>query len=120
MLLWQRDRTGKGGQAVVSMVDALRPYAHALCYGLLARGTLLGGASPLYGLYRTRDGWIALASLEPHFRERIKVGLGIESLTSAALCAAFATRTSDEWDQWAKELDVPLAAVREPVCPQGD
>ena len=84
-LLWERDRTGHGGQTVVSMVDALRPYAHALCYGLLAPGTLLGGASPLYGLYRTRDGWVALAALEPHFRERIKAGLGIESLTSAAV-----------------------------------
>jgi crotonobetainyl-CoA:carnitine CoA-transferase CaiB-like acyl-CoA transferase len=117
-LLWERSRTGKGEQAVVSMVEALRPYAHALCYGLLAPGTLLGGASPLYGLYRTRDGWLALASLEPHFRERIRTGLGIENLTSAALGSAFATRTSAEWDQWAKEIDVPLAAVREPVCPR--
>lgn len=116
-LLWERDRTGCGGQAVVSMVDALRPYAHALCYGLLAPGTLLGGASPLYGLYGTRDGWVALAALEPHFRDRLRSGLGIEALTSAALGAAFATRTSGEWDQWAKEHDVPLAAVREPVCP---
>ncbi len=117
-LLWDRERTGRGGQAVVSMVDALRPYAHALCYGLLAPGTLLGGASPLYGLYRTRDGWVALAALEPHFRERIRRGLDVENLTSAALGAAFATRTSAEWDQWAKEQDVPLAAVAEPVCPQ--
>lgn len=117
-LLWKRDRTGKGGQAIVSMVNALRPYAHALCYGLLAPGTLLGGASPLYGLYRTKDGWVALASLEPHFRERMKKGLGLESLTGAALGAAFATRTSAEWDDWAKEQDVPLAAVGEPVCPQ--
>jgi alpha-methylacyl-CoA racemase len=116
-LLWERDRTGHGGQSIVPMVDALRPYAHALCYGLLAPGTLLGGASPLYGLYRTRDGWVALASLEPHFRARIQASLGLESLTSAALGAAFATRTSDEWDQWAREQDVPMSAVREPVCP---
>ncbi len=117
-LLWARDRTGAGGLDVVSMVDALRPYAHALCYGLLAPGTLLGGASPLYGLYRTRDGWVALAALEPHFRERIKAGLGIESLTGAALGAAFATRTSAEWDQWAKAQDVPMSAVYDPVCPK--
>jgi crotonobetainyl-CoA:carnitine CoA-transferase CaiB-like acyl-CoA transferase len=116
-LLWERDRTGRGGQAVVPMVDALRPYAHALCYGLLEPGTLLGGASPLYGLYRTRDGWVALAALEPHFRERVKAGLDIESLTSAALATAFCTRTSAEWDQWAKEHDVPLSAVNAPVCP---
>ena len=59
-LLWERERTGRGGQTTVSLVEALTPYSHALCYGLLAPGTLLGGASPLYGLYRTRDGWIAL------------------------------------------------------------
>ncbi len=116
-LLWERDRSGRGGQQWVPMVDALRPYAHALCYGLLAPGTLLGGASPLYGLYRTRDGWVALAALEPHFRERIRAGLNVDSLTGAALGAAFATRTSSEWDQWAKEQDIPLAAVSEPVCP---
>ena len=100
---------------LVSMVDALRPYAHALCYGLLAPGTLLGGASPLYGLYRTRDGWVALASSSRTFGNVIKAGLGIESLTSAALGAAFATRTSAEWDQWAKEQDVPMSAVKHPV-----
>jgi crotonobetainyl-CoA:carnitine CoA-transferase CaiB-like acyl-CoA transferase len=117
-LLWERDRTGQGAQSVVSMVEAIRPYAYALCYGLLAPGTLLGGASPAYGLYWTRDGWVALAALEPHFRERIKSELGIESLTSVALGAAFATRTAAEWDQWAREQDLPLAAVNEPVCPK--
>ena len=117
-LLWERERTGRGGQTTVSLVEALTPYSHALCYGLLAPGTLLGGASPLYGLYRTRDGWIALASLEPHFQERIRQRLGLERITGAALAEAFAGRTSAEWEAWAKENDVPMAAVREAVCPQ--
>jgi crotonobetainyl-CoA:carnitine CoA-transferase CaiB-like acyl-CoA transferase len=116
-LLWERERTGRGGQAVVSLVEALKPYAHALCYGLLAPGTLLGGASPLYGLYRTADGWVALASLEPHFQARIREGLRVDALTGDALREAFAGRTSDEWDAWAKEADVPLAAVRGATCP---
>jgi crotonobetainyl-CoA:carnitine CoA-transferase CaiB-like acyl-CoA transferase len=116
-LLWARERTGRGEQAVVSLVEALKPYAHALCYGLLAPGTLLGGASPLYGLYRTADGWVALASLEPHFQARIRAGLGVDALTGEALREAFAGRTSDEWDAWAKAVDVPMAAVRGAVCP---
>lgn len=116
-LLWQRERTGRGGSAVVSLVEALRPYSHALYYGLLAPGTLLGGASPLYGLYRTRDGWVALAALEPHFQARIRQGLGLDRLTAAGLSEAFAGRTSDEWDEWAKAVDVPLAAVRPATCP---
>jgi crotonobetainyl-CoA:carnitine CoA-transferase CaiB-like acyl-CoA transferase len=118
-LLWERERTGRGGQAIVSLVEALKPYSHALCYGLLAPGTLLGGASPLYGLYRTRDGWVALASLEPHFQKRIRCGLGLDRLTAAALSEAFGGRTSDEWDAWAREADVPLAAVRGATCPGG-
>jgi crotonobetainyl-CoA:carnitine CoA-transferase CaiB-like acyl-CoA transferase len=116
-LLWERERTGRGARAVVSLVEALTPYSHALCYGLLAPGTLLGGASPLYGLYRSSDGWVALAALEPHFQDRIRRALGLEQLTAAALADAFGARTSAEWDKWASEIDVPLAAVREAVCP---
>ena len=81
-------------------------------------GTLLGGTSPLYGLYQTRDtaglSWLRWNRTS---EGRIRTGPGIESLTSAGLGATFATRTSAEWDQWAKEQDVPLAAVREPACP---
>ena len=51
-LLWARERTGRGGRSEVSLAEALAPYADALRYGLLAPGTLLGGGSPLYGLYR--------------------------------------------------------------------
>lgn len=116
-LLWARDRTGSGDQAVVSLVEALAPYAHALCYGLLAPGTLLGGASPLYHLYPAREGWVAIASLEPHFRERLAAGLGLAKLSRDTLGQAFLARTAAEWDLWAKEHDIPLAAVRDPLCP---
>lgn len=116
-LLWQRERRGCGGQALVSLVEALAPYAHALCYGIFAPGTLLGGGSPLYGLYRARDGWVALAAIEPHFGERLVAGLGLHELTAAALTEAFAARSALELEQWAIANDVPLAAVREPGCP---
>jgi crotonobetainyl-CoA:carnitine CoA-transferase CaiB-like acyl-CoA transferase len=117
-LLRERDRTGCGGQVTVSLVDALSPFAHALCYGLLAPGTLLGGASPLYHLYRAADGWVALAALEPHFQQRLKAGLGLVELTGEALAGAFAKRPAAEWDDWGKTQDIPLAAVRKPRCPE--
>jgi crotonobetainyl-CoA:carnitine CoA-transferase CaiB-like acyl-CoA transferase len=118
-LLRERDRSGCGGQVIVSLVDALSPYAHALYYGLLAPGTLLGGASPLYHLYRASDGWVALAALEPHFQARLKAGLRLNELTAEVLAAAFVTRSAAEWDDWGKVQDIPLAAVREPQCPDG-
>lgn len=117
-LLWERERTGRGGRATVSLVEALAPYAHALCYGLFAPGTLLAGASPLYHLYPAKEGWVALASLEPHFRARLAAGLGLADLTYDALAQAFSRRTAAEWDAWGKEHDIPLAAVRDPACPE--
>ena len=86
-------------------------------YGLPAPGTLLGGASPLYHLYRAADGWVALAALEPPFQARLKAGLGLDQLTGEALAQAFALRPAAAWDAWAKAQDIPLAAVRDPLCP---
>lgn len=116
-LLWERERTGRGGQVVISLVEALAPYAHALCYGLLSPGTLLGGGSPLYHLYRAKEGWVALASLEPHFLARLVTGLGLAELSYETLAELFLTRTAAEWDAWAVAQDIPLSAVREPLCP---
>lgn len=119
-LLWARDRTGRGDRAVVSLVEALAPFAHALCYGLFAPGTLLAGGSPLYHIYPAREGWVALASLEPHFRARLAAGLGLAELSYEALSQAFLARTAAEWDAWAAAQDIPLAAVRDPLCPGDD
>jgi alpha-methylacyl-CoA racemase len=115
-LLWERERTGQGGCALVSLVEALAPYSHALCYGLLAPGTLLGGASALYHLYQASDGWVALASLEPHFQTKLREGLGVPALTGQALTEAFKTKTASEWDEWAKAHDIPMAGVHDPLC----
>ena len=116
-LLWARERTGRGGWREVSMVEALAPYADALRYGLLAPGTLLGGGSPLYGLYRAASGWVALAALEPHFTVKLARGLGLAELTTEALAQAFLARPAREWEAWAAEQDIPLVAVHDPLCP---
>ena len=116
-LLWARERTGRGGRSEVSLVEALAPYADALRYGLLAPGTLLGGGSPLYGLYRAATGWVALAALEPHFAAKLARGLGLVELTAESLAQAFLARPAREWEAWAAEQDIPLAAVHDPLCP---
>ena len=116
-LLWARARTGRGERSVVSLAEALAPYADALRYGLLAPGTLLGGGSPLYGLYRAASGWVALAALEPHFAEKLARGLDLADLTGESLAQAFLARPAREWEAWAAEQDIPLAAVHDPLCP---
>jgi crotonobetainyl-CoA:carnitine CoA-transferase CaiB-like acyl-CoA transferase len=72
----------------------------------------LGGANPFYRLYEAERGWIALAALEQRFRERVTSALDIDEVSVEAFARVFRTRPADEWEQWAAELDIPLAAVR--------
>jgi crotonobetainyl-CoA:carnitine CoA-transferase CaiB-like acyl-CoA transferase len=95
-----------GAVRVVGLFDALRDLAAPLHYGLTGPGRHLGGANPAYGIYATREGTIAVGALEPHFRERLFTGLGLPD--GADPSEAFMTRTAEEWEQWAKQRDLPL------------
>jgi crotonobetainyl-CoA:carnitine CoA-transferase CaiB-like acyl-CoA transferase len=98
--------------AEVSLEEAAAVLAIPWRYGITTGDGLLGGASPFYRLYEASDGFVALAALEPRFRERVTSALGVEELSVDAFAAAFRTRGAAEWERWAVELDIPLAAVR--------
>ncbi len=55
---------------------------------------------------------MALAVLEKHFWERLRGELGIEGDERRSLERVFRTRTARQWEEWASERDLPLAAVR--------
>jgi crotonobetainyl-CoA:carnitine CoA-transferase CaiB-like acyl-CoA transferase len=112
-LLLARARGQESHYAEVSLAAAAAPYADPLRYGVTAPGGLLGGGLPGYGLYPTREGWLAVSALEPVFQERLVRALGVPAATREALAAAFLARTADEWATWGREHDLPLAAVRE-------
>jgi crotonobetainyl-CoA:carnitine CoA-transferase CaiB-like acyl-CoA transferase len=114
-LVMSRDRTGRGAHASSALEDGARALAQPLHEGLTGPGALLGGKLPGYNLYATRDGWIAVAALEPHFAANLAKALGLERLDAAELRARFATETSRHWETWARGLDLPLAAV--PLSP---
>jgi crotonobetainyl-CoA:carnitine CoA-transferase CaiB-like acyl-CoA transferase len=111
-LLVQRARTGRGDVIDVVMEDVAHQLAAPRMCGLTAPGGLLGGALPAYGVYAARDGWIALAALEPPFARRLTEGLGIDRLTERALTQAFVERSVAEWEAWGRAQDVPIAIVR--------
>ncbi|WP_273844737.1 CoA transferase [Rubrobacter calidifluminis] len=112
-LLLERERGGEEGAfAAVPLQEAAASFAAPLRYGLTAPGGLLGGAFAGYGLYRTQDGWVALAALEPHFQSRLAGELGLEELSHEALQEAFSRRSAREWERWARERDLPLSRVR--------
>ena len=111
--LLRRDRTGEAVRVDVSIVDAAVDFAAPFRYGLTAPDGVLGGGQPLYGVYGAKEGYVAVAALEPHFSQRLQAMLGCPSLDASSLAAALLERTAHEWEALALQYDVPLAAVRE-------
>ena len=110
-LLFARERGQDAGYEQVALSEAAHTFAEPLHWGLTAPGGVLGGGYPGYGLYRAREGHVALAALEPHFWERLLKELGVDG-DSQDLRRIFRTKTAEQWERWAVERDLPLAAVR--------
>jgi crotonobetainyl-CoA:carnitine CoA-transferase CaiB-like acyl-CoA transferase len=101
-----------GAVRVVGLFDALRDLAAPLYRGLTGDGRPLGGSNPAYRIYSARDGAIAVAALEPHFRARLFEGLGLPDGADPA--TVFRSKTAMEWERWAAERDLPLVALKDP------
>ena len=113
-LVIARDRSGRGQAMHVPLEEAAQALAQPLHEGLTRPGALLGGGTAGYNLYGARDGWIAVAALEPHFAERLAQALQIETLAVETLRARFATESAGHWQRWAAERDLPIVALRPP------
>jgi alpha-methylacyl-CoA racemase len=99
-----------GTHATLGLFDSLAPLVAPLSHGLTQPGGRLGGGMPGYGIYETRAGRIAVAALEPHFRERL---YGLLSLPmDSELANVMRSRTAAEWMAWGEAHDVPMAVCR--------
>jgi crotonobetainyl-CoA:carnitine CoA-transferase CaiB-like acyl-CoA transferase len=98
--------------AEVALEDGAAALAIPWRHGITTEDGPLGGSSPFYRLYEARQGFVALAALEQRFRERVTSELGVDEVSVEAFARAFRTRPAEEWERWAAELDIPLAAVR--------
>jgi crotonobetainyl-CoA:carnitine CoA-transferase CaiB-like acyl-CoA transferase len=110
-LLLGRERGMGSGYAEVALSEAVAGLAEPLRYGTTVPGALLGGGVPEYNIYKASEGWVAVAALEPHFKSRLENALGVDSMEGYG--AAFHTRSSDEWEAWGKQLDIPIVAIKE-------
>jgi alpha-methylacyl-CoA racemase len=110
-LLLARQRGDGAGYAEVSLLEAGRFFNAPLHYGLTAPGGILGGGLPGYNLYPAKSGWVAVATLEGHFQQKLLQELGLAD--AITLEQAFRERTAEEWERWALQRDLPISAVRE-------
>jgi crotonobetainyl-CoA:carnitine CoA-transferase CaiB-like acyl-CoA transferase len=111
-LVHARDRDGRGHSIAVPLAEAAAALAQPRDEGLTHPGALLGGGFAGYNLYAAREGWVAVAALEPHFARNLAEALGLEELTAEGLAGQFAKNTAIHWEEWARKLDLPVVAVR--------
>jgi crotonobetainyl-CoA:carnitine CoA-transferase CaiB-like acyl-CoA transferase len=109
-LLLARERGGAPARVEVSLAEAAKSFAEPLRMGLTAEGGLFGGGAPGYRLYETRNGWLAVAAVEPRFLAELE-----EQLAGVPFEEAFLVRTALEWEEWGRQLGLPLTAVRRPA-----
>jgi alpha-methylacyl-CoA racemase len=112
-LLLNRAQGRRAGYAEVALSEAAAFFAESLRYGITKPGAELGGGLPGYNLYPAREGWLAVAALEAHFWENLLLELGLEEATREDLEEVFLEKTAEEWERWAEERDLPLAALRD-------
>jgi alpha-methylacyl-CoA racemase len=112
-LMLARQRSQSPGYIQISLAGAAQRFAEPLRRGLTVPGGILGGGFPGYDVFRTREGWIAIAALEPHFWRKLSDELGLLSPSHEQLQVAFLDRSAAQWQAWAQERDLPLVAVRE-------
>lgn len=113
--LRERDRTGRGHYAEIALAAAAKRLAAPRASGLTAAGAILGGGFPGYQLYRSKDGWIAVAALEDRFYRRLCEQLGMDAPSYKTFAAYFAAESNDYWSHFAQAHDLPLAVV-EPLA----
>lgn len=99
-----------GVSRVVGLADAIHDISAPLRHGLTAPGGVLGGGNPAYAIYPAREGAIAVAALEPHFRARLYESLGLADGANPG--EVFKTRSAIEWEHWARDRDLPIATVK--------
>ena len=114
-LVLARDRGCAARAAAAPLADVALDLARPLAEGLTTPGALLGGGFAGYNLYQAKRGWVAVAAIEPHFAARLASALGIEALSTELLAARFIERDAAQWEEWAKEHDLPLSALRTPT-----
>ena len=135
-----RSKTGRGQYIDISLMDSVISLLAEITVSHFQHGreatrgeVALGGAYPFYNVYETKDGkFISLGCLEPNLWENLCKAIGKEEFMTFhfehehnfsppkdkkwqeitnSLQQLFLTKTRDEWFDFLKQKDVPVAKV---------
>lgn len=126
--LLQRQRHNQAARGTfqeVALTDAAAYLALPRSWGLTLPHAAVGGGHAGYGVYRCRDGRVALAALEPHFAARLLLQLRQEPPATAeaimqrmhqrsmhqAVAAWTRPQTRAQLERLAREHDIPLLTL---------
>jgi crotonobetainyl-CoA:carnitine CoA-transferase CaiB-like acyl-CoA transferase len=111
-LLLHRERTGEAGFRQVALATAAEALALPIELGLCRPGAPLGGAQPGYAIYPAKDGFVALAALEPHFLAKLQEALELPEVTAARLRKVLRSKRAAHWEAWGRRHGIPLTKLR--------
>ena len=135
--LRERERSGEGQLVDCSMFDGSLSWLALVAADAFAAGRTvrrgevqLAGALTCYRPYRCADGYVTLGALEPKFWRAWCQGVGREDLVDhafdppgspahVAVCEVFASRTREQWREFASEHDCclePVLDLDEALC----
>jgi crotonobetainyl-CoA:carnitine CoA-transferase CaiB-like acyl-CoA transferase len=125
----ERERSGEGQLVDCSMFDGALSWLSLVAADMLATGNVpargrlhLAGGIVCYRPYKCADGYVTLGALEPKFWAEFCRGIGREDLLERAFDApgsdahsavseVFASRTREQWREFASEHDCCLEPV---------
>lgn len=103
---------GAPTSTTITLAEMAQEFATPWKMGMTTPEGPLGGCLPQYQLYEAKDGWIALAALEPHFLKRALEVLALDAPDREKFTRKFREKTRAEWEALAKERDIPLVALK--------
>lgn len=101
-LIAGRERGRPGRHAVIGLRQAADRFAAPVRHGATIGAGLLSGATPEYGIYPLRDGFVACAALEPHFAARLA------EVSGGDIAGFFAGLRMGDIPDLAADHDLPL------------
>ena len=119
--LLQRGANGKGVFTEVALAESAAYLALPRQWGLTTPAGMVGGAHAGYGVYRCKDGRVAVAALEPHFAKALCAAAGISDSdprtmltpsTHQAVADFLLTQTRSQLDRLAAAKDIPLHTLK--------